>query len=167
MGPERKRWTAYSALARRKLKLNFAICQLIIYLKSNWKLILQHERTESPLRKKVRQSFRLSTFDFGFPFSGEFAKPGILGRRSSGAVNAFPFPLCLSLFLAQKAVIKYFVAYKMALLLENSISLQFLATAGFQQKPSGQGKFWREVGFSSKGTAAEKNFWHEWIPRQL
>lgn len=73
--------------------------------------------------------------------------------------------LCVSLFLAQKAVIKYFVAYKMALLLENSISLQFLATAGFQQKPSGQGKFCRGegggVGFSSKGTAAEKNFWHE------
>lgn len=69
--------------------------------------------------------------------------------------------LCVSLFLAQKAVIKYFVAYKMALLLENSISLQFLATAGFQQKPSGQGKFGRGAGFSSKGTAAEKNFWHE------
>lgn len=67
--------------------------------------------------------------------------------------------LCVSLFLAQKAVIKYFVAYKMALLLENSISLQFLATAGFQQKPSGQGKFCRGgVGFSSKGTAAEKTF---------
>jgi len=49
----------------------------------------------------------------------------------------------------------------MALLLENSISLQFLATAGFQQKPSGQGKFGRGAGFFSKGTAAEKNFWHE------
>jgi len=64
----------------------------------------------------------------------------------------------VSLFLAQKAVIKYFVAYKMALLLENSISLQFLATAGFQQKPSGQGKRRREVGFSSKGTTAGKTF---------
>jgi len=32
---EKKRRQLYSALARRKLKLNFAICQLIIYLKSN------------------------------------------------------------------------------------------------------------------------------------
>lgn len=102
--------------------------------------------------KKVRQSFRLSTFDFGFPFCEREERRGKEDCRAEvkwGLSTPFPLFLCfsLSLFLAlKKAVIKYFAAYKMALLLENSISQQFLATAGFQQKATTWSRVWGNGG---------------------
>lgn len=107
------------ALARRKLKLNFAICQLIIYLKSNWKLILQHEpdsESGSGSGSVQKGPAKFPPFDFRLWFSilwkGRKArKRGLSGRGQVGPVNAFPsLSLLLSLSLSgtQKGSYKIF-----------------------------------------------------------
>lgn len=96
------------ALARRKLKLNFAICQLIIYLKSNWKLILQHEPDSESgsgsgsvqKRSGKVSAFRLSTLVFHFVKGKKGEEKRIVGPRSSGACQRLSLSFSASLSLS-------------------------------------------------------------------
>jgi len=89
-----KETAALLGFGKKKIKIKFCNLPANYLFKIKLKINFTTRTNRESLAKKVRQSFRLSTLVFHFPGNG--GGGGKPGRRSSGAVNAFPF-LCVSL----------------------------------------------------------------------